>query len=78
MADKLLDTKGLNCPLPVLKARRAIRDMSVGQVLEIEATDPGTVQDFEAFCEATGHTLLESREAAGIYVFVIQITGAPR
>ena len=60
MSDKLLDTKGLRCPLPVLRARKAMKDMDPGQVIEIHATDPGSVQDFQAFCETTGHLLLDS------------------
>ena len=75
MADTCLDTKGLNCPLPVLRARRAMRAMAPGDVLEIEATDPGAVEDFEVFCEATGHRLEDSTVSAGIYRFLIRITG---
>ena len=72
MADHFLDTKGLNCPLPVLRARRARKDVAAGETLEIHATDPGAVRDFDAFCEATGDTLVESREEAGVYIFVIR------
>ncbi|MFO0995375.1 MAG: sulfurtransferase TusA family protein [Alphaproteobacteria bacterium] len=68
----ILDTKGLNCPLPVLKARRALRAMAKGDALEVLATDPGAVKDFQAFAEATGHRLLEQREEDGVYVFVLE------
>lgn len=72
MADHFLDTKGLNCPLPVLRARRARKDVAAGETLEIHATDAGAVRDFDAFCEATGDTLVESREEGGVYIFVIR------
>ncbi len=75
MSDKLLDTKGLRCPLPVLRARRAMKDMASGQVIEIHATDPGAVQDFKAFCETTGHALLESRRDGEVFVFEIRKAG---
>jgi tRNA 2-thiouridine synthesizing protein A len=74
MADKTLDTKGLNCPLPILKAKKAIADVPVGGVLEVLATDPGAVGDFEAFCRQTKHELVESSEAAGVYRFLIKRT----
>ncbi len=72
MADRVLDAKGLNCPLPVLRARRAMRDLALGGVLEVLATDPGAVKDFEAFCETTGDELMESTERDGVYRFLIR------
>jgi tRNA 2-thiouridine synthesizing protein A len=60
--DTLLDARGWTCPLPVLRARKLLKAMTVGQTLKILATDPGSVRDFEAFCRQTGNTLLESRE----------------
>jgi tRNA 2-thiouridine synthesizing protein A len=72
MSDKLLDTKGLRCPLPVLRARKAMKDMDPGQVIEIHATDPGSVQDFHAFCETTGHALLDSRRDGEVFIFEIR------
>ena len=75
MSDKLLDTKGLRCPLPVLRARRAMKDMGAGEVIEIHATDPGAVQDFQAFCETTGHALLDSRRDGEVYIFEIRKAG---
>lgn len=67
-----LDAKGLNCPLPILRAKKAVNKLDSGQVLKIVATDPGSVKDFEAFCNQTGHKLLESTEEAGTFVFYIQ------
>ena len=75
MTTKQLDAKGLSCPLPVLKARRAMKDMAPGDVLEIEATDPGTVADFAHFCETTGHRLLGQESAEGVYSFRIEKAG---
>ena len=60
MADKTLDTKGLNCPLPILKTKKAMQDVPNGGTLEVLATDPGSVADFEAFCRTTGNTLVVS------------------
>ena len=60
-----LDTTGLLCPLPVLKAKRALRPLAAGAVLEVLATDPGAVEDFKHFCQATGCELLESSERPG-------------
>ncbi len=72
MADKMLDTKGLNCPLPILKAKKAIQELPAGGTLEVLATDPGSVADFQAFCRQTKHTLVEQTEAAGVFRFIIQ------
>ena len=60
--DKELDARGLNCPLPILRARKALNEMTTGQVLRIVATDPGSVKDFEAFCKQTGNELLSHSE----------------
>jgi tRNA 2-thiouridine synthesizing protein A len=71
-----LDAKGLLCPLPVLKARKALKAMAAGEVLEILATDRGAPKDFIAFCETTGDELLETREEAdGTLVFRIRKRG---
>ena len=72
MADDVLDAKGLNCPLPILKAKKALNALSNGQVLEILATDPGAIKDFEAFCRATGNKLLSSEQDGTIYKFLIE------
>ena len=72
MPDQVLDTKGLNCPLPILKAKKAISQMDTGQILEVHSTDPGSVMDFEALCRQTGHQLLKSNQVNGIYVFLLK------
>ncbi len=61
--DKEIDTRGLNCPLPILRAKKALTDLASGQVLKVTATDPGSVRDFAAFSRQTGHLLLDSGEA---------------
>ena len=68
----VLDTKGLNCPLPVLKAKRTLKDIAAGDTLTVLATDPGSVQDFEAFCRATGDELVDSTEENDVYTFLIK------
>ncbi|HHB82429.1 MAG TPA: sulfurtransferase TusA family protein [Devosia sp.] len=75
MADEVLDVKGLNCPLPILRAKKKLNSMEQNATLEILATDPGAVADFEAFCRTTGNTLVESREDGDVFAFVIQRTG---
>ena len=72
MADMVLDAKGLNCPLPILKTKKALQNVPAGGVLEILATDPGSIADFRSFCKQTGHQLLESTEAEGVYKFLIK------
>ena len=74
MADQVLDVKGLNCPLPILRAKKALKDVTVGGTLEVIATDPGAVKDFEAFCRTTGHELLESKTEGRVFSFVIKRT----
>ena len=74
MADKVLDAKGLNCPLPILKAKKALKDVPGGGTLEILATDPGAVADFQAFCRTTGNELVEHSEEGGIYKFLLRKT----
>jgi tRNA 2-thiouridine synthesizing protein A len=69
--EQTLDTSGLKCPLPVLKAKKALKTMSPGATLRVIATDPGSVRDFAHFCEATGDSLLESAEGDGVYTFRI-------
>ncbi|HJN25125.1 MAG TPA: sulfurtransferase TusA family protein [Rhodospirillales bacterium] len=67
-----LDTKGMNCPLPILKAKKAIKDIEAGETLRVLSTDPGSVKDFEAFCRSTGNELLDSSEADGIFTYMIK------
>jgi tRNA 2-thiouridine synthesizing protein A len=74
MADVTLDAKGLNCPLPILRAKKALKDLPTGGTLEIQATDPGAVKDFEAFCRTTGNELLDSRQDGNVYTFTIKHT----
>ena len=75
MPDLTLDTKGLNCPLPILKAKKALGKIPAGGTLEVLATDPGTIKDFAAFCRQTGHELLDSGEDGGVFTFLIKRTG---
>jgi len=70
--DKELDARGLNCPLPILRTKKALTDMTSGQVLKIMATDPGAVKDFQAFCKQTGNALLGSETAGDDFVFFMQ------
>lgn len=70
--DQELDATGLNCPLPILRAKKALAGMSAGQVLHIIATDPGAVKDFEAFAKQTGNELLESKEEGGKFLFLMK------
>jgi tRNA 2-thiouridine synthesizing protein A len=72
MPDTMLDTRGLRCPLPVLRARKAMQSVAPGAVLLVLATDPGTVRDFEAFCAATGHALVAHAEQDGEHTFRIR------
>ena len=70
--NETLDATGLNCPLPILKAKKQLNSLDSGQVLYIVATDSGSVKDFDAFCKQTGHSLLESSETDGKYHYYIQ------
>ena len=67
-----LDARGLNCPLPILRAKKSMNDLIAGQVLKVIATDPGAVNDFTAFCKQTGNELLESVELNGEFQFLIK------
>ena len=70
--DQELDASGLNCPLPILRAKKALGGLEAGQVLHIIATDPGSVKDFEAFAKQTGNELMESKEEGGKFLFLIK------
>ena len=74
MADQVLDAKGLNCPLPILKAKKALKSMGAGTTLEVLSTDPGSVADFAAFCRTTGNEVLEQNEADGVWTYLIRKT----
>ena len=70
--DQELDATGLNCPLPILRAKKTLNGMETGQVLRVVATDPGSVKDFEAFSKQTGNQLLESGEEGGKFTFLLK------
>ena len=72
-----LDATGLNCPMPLLKAKRALNGLAGGDLLRVVATDPGSVRDFEVFAQQSGHALLESRELEGRYHYLLQKRADP-
>tara|TARA_B100000029_G_C17555880_1_gene951672 strand:- start:328 stop:573 length:246 start_codon:yes stop_codon:yes gene_type:complete len=72
--NKELDTSGLNCPLPIIKAKKEINEMEIGQILHVISTDPGAVKDFESFANQTGHQLLESNEKDNKFYFFLKKT----
>lgn len=69
---RTLDARHLNCPLPILKAKKALSELPGGAMLEVLATDPGAVPDFQAFCKSTGNTLVDHVEQAGVYRVLIR------
>ena len=69
---KEIDTRGMNCPLPILKAKKALADMASGEVLKVLATDPGSVRDFQAFSRQTGNELLEQNKAGDEFVHFLR------
>ena len=71
-ADREVDARGLNCPLPVLRTKKALNDMKSGEIVRIVATDPGSVRDSEAFSRQTGNVLLEHGEAGGTFWFLMK------
>jgi TusA-related sulfurtransferase len=70
--DKEIDTRGLNCPLPILKAKKALADMQIGQLLKVLATDAGSVRDFQAFAKQTGNELLEQQTVGVEFTHVMR------
>ena len=72
MAEHVLDAKGLNCPLPILKASKALKALPIGQTLRVLATDPGAVEDFEDFCRTTGNELVEVEQEGGAFSVLIK------
>ncbi|MBI2772103.1 MAG: sulfurtransferase TusA family protein [Burkholderiales bacterium] len=70
--DKEIDTRGLNCPLPILKAKKALTDMQAGQLLKVVATDPGSVRDFQAFAKQTGNELVDQQSVEQDFVHVLR------
>ncbi|MCU7376478.1 sulfurtransferase TusA family protein [Paucibacter sp. O1-1] len=71
-AHKELDTRGLNCPLPILKAKKALAEMESGQLLKVVATDPGSMRDFQAFARQTGNELVEQSSQADEFIHVLK------
>ncbi len=72
--DKVLDCTGLLCPMPVVKTKKALNELQVGQVLEMVSTDPGSMPDMNAWAKQTGHELLESKDEGGKFIFFIKKT----
>jgi TusA-related sulfurtransferase len=70
--DKELDTSGLNCPLPILKAKKALAEMTSGQLLRVKATDAGSVRDFATFAKQTGNELLEQQTEGNLFIHVLK------
>jgi tRNA 2-thiouridine synthesizing protein A len=70
--NKELDARGLNCPLPILRTKKALADMASGEILKVIATDPGSVKDMQAFAKQTGNDLINSAEAGGEYTFFMK------
>ena len=70
--DKELDARGLNCPLPILRTKKSLAELTAGQVLKVTATDPGSVKDMQAFAKQTGNELLSSAEASGEFMFFLK------
>ncbi|ROZ76038.1 sulfurtransferase TusA family protein [Ramlibacter sp. WS9] len=70
--DKEIDTRGLNCPLPILKAKKALTDMQSGQVLQVVSTDAGSLRDFQAFAKQTGNELIEQRTVGAEFIHVLK------
>ena len=70
--DKDLDTRGLNCPLPILRTKKALGEVQSGQVLRVVSTDPGSVKDFAAFCKQTGHELLSQSDDKKEFTFFLK------
>ena len=69
---RTLDAQGLNCPMPLLKAKKALNEMAAGERLKVIATDPGSVRDFEVFSRQSGHALLSSEEQQGTFYYMLQ------
>lgn len=72
---EILDVKGLACPLPILRTKKALKNVAVGEMLQVIATDPGSVKDMDTFCRQTGNELVEWADEGGVYTFVIKRLG---
>ena len=71
--DAEVDATGLACPLPILRAKKAVAGLASGQILRVTASDPGSIKDFAAFCQQTGHELVSSSEDDGVYTYFIKV-----
>jgi tRNA 2-thiouridine synthesizing protein A len=72
MSDIVVDAKGLSCPMPIVKAKKGIDSLEQGQVMELQATDKGSVKDFQAWVNQTNHELLEVKEDSGVFTFYVK------
>lgn len=72
MADLVVDAKGLACPMPIVKAKKAIDSLQKGQIMELQTTDKGSMKDFQAWVNQTSHELVESREDNGVFTFIVK------
>lgn len=72
---EVLDVQGLSCPLPILRAKKALKNVAVGDLLKVIATDPGSVKDMDTFCRQTGNELVEWADEGGVYTFIIKRLG---
>jgi len=72
MAEHVLNAEGLNCPLPIIKAKKALKSVPQGEILMVRSTDPGSVADFAAFCNQTGNELVSSNTEGNVYTFEIK------
>lgn len=74
MPTKVIDVKGLNCPLPIIHLKKAMKDAALGDTVQVLATDPGTVKDFATFCRSTGNELVEQKQDGNVFAFLIKRT----
>ncbi|MEM3564290.1 MAG: sulfurtransferase TusA family protein [Candidatus Jordarchaeaceae archaeon] len=72
MVNRILDVRGLNCPLPIVKTKKLVEEMKAGEIIKVLATDPGSKRDFESWCKKTGNTLLESSFNDGVFTYIIK------
>lgn len=71
---EILDVKGLSCPLPILRTKKKLKDVPMGEILQVEATDPGSVKDMQAFCHQTGHEMVDWKDEDGVFTYWIRRT----
>lgn len=72
LVNRVLDTRGLNCPMPIVKTKKAIEEMNTGEIIKVMATDPGSKRDFESWCRKSGNNLLETSESDGVFTYLIE------